>query len=855
MRVVAGLLCFSSFVFAGTQLKAAQTEQPAIPAQATTAGQSHPAHGRVELTISDENGVAVQGAQVTVFEPGLSPAQVWTDYAGHCSYTPRQSQPFRVHVEKPNFYTADENDIAPDQASVRIVLTHQQIVTEQVNVTASTPGIDPDQISDEMTLNTPEIVNIPYHTSRDIRYLLPFYPGVVQDSIEQVHINGAQTWETLDTIDGFDVRSPAEGTLDIRVSADAVRSITEETARYPVIYGRATGGVIAFNTGMGDNKFRFNATNFIPSWRQVRGIHFDKFVPRFTFSGPVVKNHAWWYDGIEANYENNYISELPVGSDTGPLIRGSNLLKVQTNLTPTNIVNAGVLFNDYHTNYSGISALTPQVSTTRRDIIAWLPYVRDQWTFHRGALLDIGFGEMRFRDGYEPRGNPATTPYTITPERTQGSYFENLTGRSQRQEGTTDLYLPPGHWSGEHNLRIGLDLDHVTYNQNQVRAPVNYVREDGTLIRQSTFPQQPSFTLHNDEIGAYAEDRWRPADGLLVEPGLRFDWDAIVRRPLLSPRIAAAYAPPHASRTTKISAGIGLYYDQTQFSYLIQPFAGIRDDTYYAPDGKTPTGPPQQTVFTANDRLLHDPRALNWSVAVERALPWSLYGGVNYMWKRTTNGFTFTNQNGPAGNYLLTNARIDRYHSEGMELRKLFKNGYTLYISYTHSSARTNAALDYLPTPSLFGPEPGGLSGLPVPSPLGPQQSGPEAWDAPNRTVSWGWLPFDVPGIRWFQKNWDFVYDLMWQSGFPYTAVNAAGEVVGAAGGYRFPAYIQFSPGLEWRFHFRGQYYGLRGVMENATDRMNSPLVNNNIDSPQFGVLSEPEGRALTARIRLIASK
>ncbi len=32
--------------------------------------------------------------------------------------------------------------------------------------------------------------------------------------------------------------------------------------------------------------------------------------------------------------------------------------------------------------------------------------------------------------------------------------------------------------------------------------------------------------------------------GLLVEPGLRLDWDEIVRRPLLSPRIAATYSPP-----------------------------------------------------------------------------------------------------------------------------------------------------------------------------------------------------------------------------------------------------------------------------------------------------------------------
>ena len=815
----------------------------------------------IQITVVDENGLAVSGAQVTIAEPELAPLHLFTDYAGHCTFTPRQNKPYAIRAAMPNFYQTQETNVDPESSSVRIVMAHEQMVKEAVNVVASPLGIDTQQVSDNHVMNTQEIVNIPYQTSRDIRYLLPFYPGVVQDSSLQVHVDGSETWQTLDTLDGFDIRSPAEGTLDMRVSADAVRSIDEETTRYPVQYGRATGGVIAFYTGMGDNKFRFNATNFIPSFQQLNGIHFDKFVPRFTFSGPVVKNHAWWYDGVEMNYASNYIPELPAGANTGPLIRGSNLFKVQVNVTPDNIVTAGLLFNDYHTQYSGLSALTPQGSATKRDIIAWLPYVRDQWSFRKGALLDIGLGEMRFRDGYEPHGNPAATPYTITPELARGSYFENLTGRSQRQEGTADLYLPPRRLSGLHDVRLGLDLDRITYNQNQVRTPVDYVREDGTLIRQSTFPQQPPFTLHNDEIGAYIEDRWRPAgrrvEGLMVEPGLRFDWDAIVRRPLLGPRIAAVYVLPHARRTTKISAGVGLYNDQTQLSYLIQPYAGIRYDTYYASDGKTPLGPPQETIFTKNDSLLHDPRAVNWSVAVERALPWSLYGGVSVMGKRTTNMFTFTNQSGPtalAGDYLLTNARTDTYHSVGMELRKLFNHGYTLYISYARSSARTNAALDYLPTPSLFGPELGGQYGLPTPSPLGPQQSGPQPWDAPNRTISWGWLPLDVPRVRWFQKNWDVVYDFKWQSGFPYTAVNAAGQVVGAAGGYRFSPYINFSPGLEWRFHFRGQYYGLRGVMENATDSEDPYIVYNNIASPQFGAFSQPLGRAFTARIRLIGS-
>ncbi len=801
------------------------------------AAQGPAGHRTVTITAVDENGVAIPRARIGVFEPGRPELQLRTDYAGRCSFQLQENQPYRIHAAKAGFYETDKGSIAPDEATVRIELAHQQIVSEQVNVTASTPGIDTQQVSDQLTMNTPEIVNIPYVTSRDIRYLLPFYPGVVQDSTEQVHVDGSETWETLDTIDGFDVRTPVNGTLDIRVSPDVVRSIDREATRYPVDYGRATGGVIAFNTGMGDNKFRFNATNFVPSYRDLNGIRFDKFVPRFTFSGPIQRDRAWWYDGVELEWDNIYITELPAGANTDELIRGSNLAKAQVNTSADNIVTAGLLFNAYHSPYDGISALVPQQSTVNRNITGWLPYLRDQWSFRKGTLLDVGVGEMRYRDGFEPHG---TVPYQITPEMAQGSYFENLTGRASRPEGRADLYLPTRHLMGGHDLRMGIDLDHITYNQNQTRAPVSYLREDRTLDRLSTFPFAPPFTLHNDEIGAYAEDRWRPANGLLVEPGVRFDWDTIVRRPLVAPRLAAVYAPPGIAATTKISAGIGLYYEHTYLEDLAQPYAGVRYDTYFAADGVTPLGPAQETVFTANDALLQAPRAVNWSVALERKLPWSLYGGASYVQKITSDVFTFANQNAPAlsGVYLLTNARQDHYKAEQFELRRLFSNGYTVYIAYTHSSATTNAALQYLPTPS----------------PLGPQQSGPLPWNVPNRTISWGWLPFAVP-VSWFKKNWDFVYTVDWRTGFPFTAVNAADQVVGAVGAYRFPEYINLSPGLEWKFHFRRTYYGLRGVIENATDRQNALVVNNDIDSPQFGTFLEPEGRAFTARLRLIGSR
>jgi hypothetical protein len=170
------------------------------------------------------------------------------------------------------------------------------------------------------------------------------------------------------------------------------------------------------------------------------------------------------------------------------------------------------------------------------------------------------------------------------------------------------------------------------------------------------------------------------------------------------------------------------------------------------------------------------------------------------------------------------------------DARRFFANGYTLFASYTRSSARTNATLDYLPTPS----------------PLGAQQSGPLAWDTPNRVVSWGWMPLMLPKLK---KSWDFVYTLEWHSGFPYTSVNANQQVVGAAGSQRFPDYLSFSPGLEWRFHFRGATFGLRGVLENATNRANPAVVDNMVDSPECGTFSELQGRAFTTRIRLIGAK
>ncbi|MFP5229258.1 MAG: TonB-dependent receptor domain-containing protein [Acidobacteriota bacterium] len=799
----------------------------------------------VTLTVVDQNGVAVSGASVQVEAAGQPPLRLVTDYAGRCTWPPRSTEPYTILIRRGGYYETTEKDVDPAERDLDLVLNQEEVLQQEVSVHASTPGIDPEQISDKATINVPEVVNTPFPTYSDIRNLLPYTPSVVADFSGQIHVAGGETWMTLDTLDGFDIRNPVYGTLDMRISTDAVRSIDSETTRYPVEYGRATGGVVAFTSGTGDNKFRCGATNFTPSWSDVSGIglRFRSFEPLITCAGPIRRNRVWFFDGIDPDYENAYILGLPANADMAPTRRASNLLKFQFNLGSRNSLTAALLWNVYHALYEGLSAVNPEQSTDNHDILAWLPYLQDQHRFRNGVMLVTGFGDMRYREGFEPHG---TLPFDLTPELPSGSNFANTTTRSQRFEGYANTWFPARHWLGSHQFRAGFDLDHIRFTGNADYAPVNYLREDRTLERQSTFPAFAPFTGNNLEWGTYVEDRWSPHSRLLLDSGLRFDWDEIIRKPLWSPRFALNYSPPGAGETT-FSAGIGVYYEHTQLEYLTRALAGIRYDTYYASDGKTPEGPALETTFTANEDALKEPYAVNWSLGVQHKLPAQIYLSASYLQKITSNLFVYTNQNGSgalSGHYVLTNDRQDHYHSIQIEAHRTFHNSYTLFGAYTHSSATTNSALDYTPTIPL----------------LGPQQSGPVFFDVPNRVLSWGWLPAWVPFFPSIRKNWDFAYSLDWHTGLPYDSINANEQIVGRAGSSRFPNYLSFDPALEWRFHVRGKYFGplrgkyigIRGIALNMTDNANDYVVFNNVDSPQYGTFGQPLGRAFTARIRLI---
>ncbi len=802
---------------------------PLQPSPTTTPPQ---AKARLSVTVTDENGVGVASALITL-TGGEETRKGETDFAGRWQSSDLEAGVYRVRIDREGFYAVVLNEVrAGETEALDVTLNHIREFVEVVNVVHSAPAIDPVETSARGKLNSQEIINVPFTVTRDIRYALPLMPGVLQDGFGQVHVNGSSTRQVRDYLDGFDVTDPVNGLFTFRVSADAVRSLELQGSRVPAEFGKGSGGILSLRTGMGDDRFRFSATDFVPSFQNRKGININTWVPRVMISGPLRKGRAWFMDAFDAEYDLAIFEELPEGADRNPVWRASNLAKAQVNLTAGHILTASYLVNRYRARYAGLSPFDPLETTVRQTDSVDVVTVKDQVFLSRGAVWELGFAASNFRSAFKPMGDQ---PYEIRPGSTSGNYFASGKADATRVQVLSNVIYPVLAGHGRHELRAGFDLGHITSHHEVTRRPFSILREDGSLSREITYVNHPEVSEANLELSGYAQDRWHMTGRWLVEGGARLDWDDVVRRASLAPRLATTVMLGSDGRT-KLTGGFGLYYDATSIDLLVRGLSADRFDLFYDLTGQNLVRPPVETTLRADPRALRVPRFVNWSVELQRRLPAAVYLQLQFIQRRGKNGWTYVNPGAPAGepfsgDFRLSDDRRDRYDALEIIARKTIKEQFLVFASYARSAARSNAVLNFTLDSPLFSA----------------QMGGPLPWDAPNRLNTWGYLPF-------FRKL-SVAYWLDWRDGFPFALVNENQQLVGTPGSQRFPPYFSLNLHLERRLRLLGFEWALRGGFNNITNHQNPMVVNNNVDSPDFLTFTASSGRAFTGRIRLLGRK
>jgi hypothetical protein len=803
------------------------------PQQETPLGAQASAPALV-LKARDENGAPVESAKVYVYAEGPRLVSVGeTDFAGRVAINGIAPGVYQVRVEKRGFYSAKMARVEAPKAEIfEITLSHELEIRESVEVTSSPPTIDQSRTAASDEIGAREIINLPYPRKRDFKNMVAYLPRAHQDSTGQIHFNGAASYQTFYALDGFNIAHPASGLLEMRVSPDALRKIEIQSSRFSAEYGKASGGVLNLTTGMGDDRYLATATDLAPSAQFVRGVSIDSWTPRVAFSGPFRKGRAWFYSASDADVTLDVRNDLPEGADRNKSWRLGWLGKGQVNLSPTHFVNMGLLANHFHSENSSLSRVSPLGTTPELKQEAYLFTLKDQIFRANGLRFETGIATSQFRSDLLPHGD---LPFQIVPEGVRGSFFKRSEVFSRRYQGLVNVTLSPSEWRGRHEIKLGADINHIGYEKRLTRNPIQFLRANNTLSSEIVFDGVPVVRIDNLEIGAYLQDRWAVSNRLLVEAGMRFDRDSIVERFLASPRLAVSALLTKDSET-RLAMGVGLFYDASNLDFVTRPLEGRRVERFFAADGLTPTGRLVESAFVLNDRRLEAPRSFGWSLEFERKLPAEIYFRAEGIGRRGANGYAFELQGGAQSNQIrtildLSNSRDDSYDAFTLTARRAFKTEYLLFASYTRSSARSTAVLDFSLDSPLFSP----------------QQGGPLDWDAPHRLISWGWMPL--------VKKFDLAYSVEWRSGYPFNVINNERRVVEEANSRRFPDFFSLNLHGERRFRLLSFNLALRAGFNNITDRQNATVVNNNISSTEFLQFSGVQGRVFTARIRFLGRK
>ncbi|MGB8475169.1 MAG: carboxypeptidase regulatory-like domain-containing protein [Candidatus Acidiferrum sp.] len=794
--------------------------------------------------VVDENGIHLAAVQIKLEDAAGHLYRTETDGVGRFTLLKLPTGEFKLEVRKQGFFVIAGRPLTLHAGANELTLTlnHAEEVHQQVQVTAPSNQIDPQDTAQRNTLTSRDIRDIPVPNSHVLAASLIALPEITQDNQGSLHIAGARSGETQYLLDGFEIGDPANGTLSARFNIDATRAAEVQTSGFGAGYAHSGANILNLETPDGDDKWRFGTTNPAPGVNIQEGPHLGNWYPRFTFSGPIIHGRFWFSDSVSFQHTFAIVKQQPDGANTWEEWAGDNLLRLQYNFSPKHILHATLLYNRANDSNLGLDALDPASTTVTAQQQRFFASFKDQIWLH-DTLFELGIAADDGTLNYLPRG---TQPFVLLVNGSSGNYFQQLHQHGRRLQAVANVIAASRHWHGTHEIAVGANIAALDYSLSAQRGEIqvlNSVAADATsctsalqpgcLVRQTTFSGPANPRLSNTQAGIYAQDTWSLSKYLVVQSGLRTDWDRFTQSSMAEPRLSANFLP-FGDDTSKISLAWGIYNAPLNLSLIAQSLDQQQLDTFYDSAGSVVAPGPIVSRFVLPTGGLHQPRFTISSAAWQQKFASDTLLSLQFLARNGSHAFAYVDQQPaqPGGIFLLQDTRKDRYRSATVSLRHVFSEDMELYGAYTRAIAHSNEVLN----PAL-----GSIFYV-------AQQSAPVAWDAPNRLVTWGWAPTHLWNIQ-------LSYFLEYRSGYPFSVINLQQQLIGPPNSSRFPSYASLNIGLERKFRFRGYLWGVRAEAVNILGRQNPDTVVNNIDAPNFGAFEGGQGRAFTLRVRFIGRK
>lgn len=287
----------------------------------------------IQGTVTDEQGAAIAGAQVTITNSALGiTRQAITDAVGFYRIAGLPPGEYAISTIKTGFASQKMSNLEVTvNRTVALNLTLKvAAVASEMTVEAAAPLLEPTASSTGGTITPTQIASMPIN-GRDYLDLMQLVPGVAinrqnatlrstnandpSSSDATTPVMGERAGNAVFLIDGMPNTDQVSGGAASQFNEDSILEFQVITAGYKAEFGRGSGGVINVISRSGTNQWHGGASffhrNYVLDSSNVP--HTDapfllRWDPAVQFGGPIVKDKIFFFGSAERIRESRQLN-------------------------------------------------------------------------------------------------------------------------------------------------------------------------------------------------------------------------------------------------------------------------------------------------------------------------------------------------------------------------------------------------------------------------------------------------------------------------------------------------------------------------------------------------------------------
>jgi len=808
--------------------------------QIENAGRPKAAVASIEglVTVAGQQGQAgaVPGVLVklTGGSSGSDSLSATTDAEGRFRFAQLSLGTYTIEMFLDGFKPFTESIVlTKEDVKIENISLELEKVVQKIEVQENNPAVSSESANSSATITSLQLTALPL-AEQKFKAALPLVPGVVRTMDGKLNFKGAPENQGMLLVDCAQTVDPVTGSFSIPVPLDAVQTLGVDKAAYSAEYGGFSGGLTSIETKPPSSSWNYGVMDFVPGARVKSGhlAGIGDFTPRLFFGGPLIKNKLYFLEAFTYDVRKNAVRGLPWPDDETKRQGFNTLTSVQAVLSPQHLLSVSLNGFLSRRQFADINALVPESASADDGQQGVSIGANDSYQFNSGGLLSTVMRYTRF-DGDAHGQGPEDM--VITPEGWGGNFFDSWK-RTSSQFQLRPLYDSPlKKWLGRHQIKVGLDFSHRSFDGTDHSRPIDLLQQNGMLAEQIDFQGDGRLRARDTEVAEFVQDHWIINDRLALDLGGRLSSGSNGRSAAFAPRVGMVYSVTE-DRKTILRAGAGLFYDRASLlaaDFLDNP---TRTESFYDATGTLINSFTLQNAYVemvpgrgfvqTSGILDSSPRNSTWNLEVDREVSRRAVVRLSYLYSQTRNLDIVTPvaaSNGAPSLLGLADTGSSRYHELETTLHYRPNERSVLDVSYIKSRARgdLNTLSDvYVPFEQ------------PV---IRPDVSGTLPQDVPNRIVTWG--TFSLPGNFTVSPVSDV------HSGMPYSDVDVFQNYVGTPNSRRFPEFFSLDLKVYREFDLRLPFLGKAKKRKvrfglytiNLTNHSNALEIYNNLSSPYFG--------------------